>query len=57
MLAFDKARQGGFYTICESWLVSTSILQKTVSIEENQGKYEVGPAGDRLHGEDGEGIN
>ena len=30
-------------------------LQKTVSIEENRGKYKVGPASDRLHGEDGEG--
>ena len=32
-------------------------LQKTVGIEENWGKYEVGPAGDRLHGEDGEGSD
>ena len=57
MLAFNEARRGGFYMICESWQVSTSMLQKTVSIEENRGKYEVGSAGDRPHGEDGEGSN
>ena len=57
MLAFNEARQGGFYMICESQPVSTSMLQKIVSIEENQGKYKVGSAGNRLHGKDSEGSN
>ena len=55
--AFDEARQGVFYMIRESQVVSTGTLQKIVSIESKPEKYEVDTAGDSPRGEDGEESN